>query len=439
MTRWSLRARMLALSGMAILAALAIGTWLIAGILTHFVTEGLDQRLDAQLAMMATAVHADGSVDRAKIAQRASIMRLGPEWRWRIVGPDGAVESADFPTLDPRPPHPPQPDCALKDGPAPPPAPREGEDREGHAHARQAVIATSRGPVTLIAAAPSQVIARPIRAALVPLLIVIAVLAILFALAALLQLRFGLRPILALRDQVGAIRHGTRTTVDEDQPAELKPLAVELNALASESAAALTAARASAANLAHALKTPVTTLALTVGDNPEAAAQIERIEGVIRHHLARARTVAVAHRVKTLLEPVVSDIVAVIGSRRHDVAVTIDVPAKIAVSLDAHDLSEILGNILDNASRHARSSVVVIARAEDRRVILSIEDDGPGIPADRREQAMQRGVRFDEAPQSDGFGLAIVRELLALHGGALELREGDRGGLCVLMYLVKAT
>lgn len=355
MKRWSLRARMLALSTAAALVALAIAGWSIAGILTHFVTEGLDQRLDAQIAIMASAVRDDGTVDRRRIEQRTSAMSLGPDWHWRIAGPAGTVGSADFPVLDPAPPRPPEghgpPPGAL---PLPAhPSPREGMDADGPVHARQAVITTGSGPVTLIAAAPSRVIARPIRAALVPLLMIIAVLAVVFALAALFQLRLALRPVAALRDQLGDIRRGARTRVAEDQPAELKPLAVELNALASESAAALATARASAANLAHALKTPVATLALTVGDNPQASAQIERIEDVIRHHLARARTVAVAQRVRTPLAPVVADITAVIGSLYPTVTITIDVAADLAVSLDAHDLSEILGNVLDNAARHA--------------------------------------------------------------------------------------
>ncbi|PTR06642.1 MULTISPECIES: HAMP domain-containing sensor histidine kinase [unclassified Novosphingobium] len=442
----SLRARMLALSAIAALAALVIAAWSIAGILTRFVTEGLDQRLDAQIAVMASAVRDDGTIDRARIDNQIGVMTVRPDWRWRIIGPDGEIGSSDFPTLDPAPlvpPHlpllPPPPGApapAAEGVPTPSaPAPRDGQDSGGRVHARQAVIRTSRGAVTLIAAAPSQVIARPIRAALVPLLSIIAVLAVLFMLAALFQLRLALRPIAALRDQLGQIRHGTRTTVDEDQPAELKPLAVELNALSRESGAALQAARASAANLAHALKTPVATLALTVDGDARATSQIARIEEVIRHHLARARTAAVAHRARTPLAPAVADVAQVIGSLHPGLALSVDVPSALAVSLDAHDLSEIVGNLLDNAARHARSAIAVTAWADGDRTRVAIEDDGPGIAADQRELALQPGVRLDEAPQGDGFGLAIVRDLVALHGGTLNLAEGAQGGLRVELAL----
>ncbi|WP_179562864.1 sensor histidine kinase [Sphingomonas sp. R3G8C] len=440
MKRWSLRARMLALSAVATVVALGIAGWSVAGILTHFVTEGLDQRLDAQIALMAGAVRDDGTIDRTRIEQRIGIMTLRPEWRWRIIGPDGEIGSTDFPALDPAPPPPPgepRPPAGLLPAPSLP-VPREGMAGEGHVHARQAVISTSRGTVTLIAAAPPQVIARPIRAALVPLLSVIAVLAVLFTLAALFQLRLALRPIALLREQLGEIRLGTRTTVDEDQPAELKPLAVELNAMSCESAAALHAARASAANLAHALKTPVATLALTVEDNPQATSQIARIESVIRHHLARARSVAVAHRARTLLAPAIADVTGVIRSLHPALAISVDVPGSLAVTLDGHDLSEILGNLLDNAARHARTAVSVSAWAEGGRILVAIEDDGPGIAADQRELALQPGIRLDETPQGDGFGLAIVRNLVALHGGGLDLREGQRGGLLVYLSLQSA-
>jgi signal transduction histidine kinase len=435
---------MLVLSAVATLLALAIAGWTTAGVLGRFVTEGLDQRLDAQIAILATAVRDDGSIDRTRIEQRAGAMMLGPGWRWQIIGPDGTTSSKDFPVLDLplRPPvehgpPPPGPPAELREPDRP--VPREGRDGEGPVHARQATIATRRGPVTLIAAAPSKVIAQPIRAALMPLLTIVAVLAVVFATAAVFQLRFALRPIMALRDQLGEIRIGTRSHVEEDQPAELKPLAVELNALASESVAALDAARASAANLAHALKTPVATLSLVVGDVPQAGAQIDRIEEVIRHHLARARTAAVAHRVRTSLKPVMADIVAVIGSLYPERSITVDVPPELAVSLDAHDLSEILGNVLDNAGRHSHSTVSVRAVAEGRHVTVSIEDDGPGIPPQLRERAMRPGIRLDETPMGDGFGLAIVRDLVALHGGSLELQESSLGGLLVRLTLLSAS
>ncbi|MFD2781770.1 ATP-binding protein [Novosphingobium pokkalii] len=127
-----------------------------------------------------------------------------------------------------------------------------------------------------------------------------------------------------------------------------------------------------------------------------------------------------------------------IGALHPGLALSIDVPGALAVSLDAHDLSEILGNLLDNAARHTRSAIAITARADGDRTRVAIEDDGPGIAADLRELALQPGVRLDEAPQGDGFGLAIVRDLVALHGGTLNLAEGRQGGLRVELSLRSA-
>ena len=436
----SLRARMLALSAGATLLALACAAWVMAGTLERFVTRGVDQRLDAQLAVLASAVGDDGAVDSVRLRERLAVLEDGPGWRWRIDGPRGRVGSADFPRLEPiHPPGPPPP----PDAPPPPgagrgPRPQQGVDADGPIHARQATIATAAGTVTLTAAAPARVIAQPIRAALFPLLSVIAALAAIFAVAAFVQWRWALRPVLALRDQVAAIRHGVREQVDEDQPDELRPLAAELNALAAEGAAALAAARGSAANLAHALKTPVATLALTLPPDGGAATQLARIEGVIRHHLARARTAAIARRARTDLSATVADVAGAIGALHRHAAIAVDVPAGLIVAVDAHDLAEIVGNVMDNAARHAAGRVAVSAAAQDDAVLLTIADDGPGIAAERREQAMAPGIRLDEGPSGDGFGLAIVRELLTLCGGRMALGEAPGGGLSVAIALPHA-
>jgi signal transduction histidine kinase len=427
MTRWSLRARMMLLSALVTLAALGLAGWTMAGVLDRVVTGGVDQRLDSQLAVLASVVRSDGSVDRARLVARQGALAAGPGWRWRIEGPRETLGSADFPAL-----RLPFPGPAETAPVALPPVPLDGEDAKGRIHARRLVVESSAGPVTLTAAAPGRVIGRPVRDALVPLASVIVTLAIIFAVAAWVQLRFALRPLAALVAQIGAIRRGERAAVDEAQPAELQPLATELNALAAANAATLAAARQSAANLAHALKTPVATLALTVAPDTPEAAQVRRIEGVIRHTLARARAAAVNRRASTAIAPVARDVGAVLGRLYAATAMRLDIVADARIAIDAHDLAEILGNLLDNAARHARSTVLVSSAAEaPDQIVLTIDDDGPGIPPERREQVLQPGVRLDEGPAGDGFGLAIVRDLVALYDGTMMLEASPLGGLRV--------
>ena len=426
----SIQGRMLLLSAVAILAALGIAGWAIAGVLERVVTEGIDRRLDAEIALLASTVDGNGRVDRARLAARGGALEAGRGWHWRIAGPDGAIGSADLPRLRAGP-HP--VDAPPPPGPPGPPLPEdaagpqvlEGADRAGRSvHARRLVMTTRRGDVALLAVAPRAVIARPLRDALLPLL----------AVASIVQLRLGLRPLARMRAQVAAIRGGTRDQVDDDQPVELRGLAAELNALAADRAAALATARQSAANLAHALKTPVATLALGLRDDPAAAAQLSRIDATIRHHLSRARADTADTRASTCVAPAVADLAVAIG-RLHaarGIAVTHAVAGDPVAAMDAQDFDELLGNLLDNAARHASAQVWVQARPQRddaRRLDLIVADDGPGIPAADRARVTEPGVRLDERGEGHGFGLAIVRELAELHGGRLVLAEREGGGL----------
>ena len=418
----SIQGRMLLLSAIAILAALGIAGWAIGGVLERVVTEGIDRRLDAEIALLASVVDRDGRIDRVALAERAGAREAGRGWRWRIETPAGAIGSADRPMLREGP-HPPGPEHERG------PEAIDGEDAAGHGiHARRLTM----GAVTLFAAAPRAVIARPLRDALVPLLAALAILATLLAAASWVQLRLGLKPLGRMRAQVAAIRAGEASRLDEDQPVELRGLAAELNALAADREAALATARQSAANLAHALKTPVATLALGLRDDPAKAAQVARIDATIRHHLSRARAGTVDTRASTPVAPAIADLVQAIGRLHAGRGLSIAADgAEVTAAIDAQDFDELLGNLLDNAARHAKARVWVTARGrtDARWFDLIVADDGPGIPATERDRVTQPGVRLDERGEGHGFGLAIVRELAELHGGRLTLAERPGGGL----------
>lgn len=449
----SLHARMLALSALATLIALVLAGWAIAGVLERFVLAGLDQRLDAQVALLASAVDSDGRIDRARLDQRLGALQAGPGWQWRIVAPGGTIGSSDFPRLDARPPAPPPPPDAgpISAGTAPDPAapidrpqPIEGDSEAGvRVHARRLTFATRGGMVELTAAAPREVVSRPIRGALMPLLAAMTALAALLGLSTIVQLHVGLRPLRTLRDQIAAIRSGQRREVDEDQPSELRPLAVELNALGRDNAKALATARLSAANLAHSLKTPVATLALDVRDEPSRATQVARIDATIRHHLARSRTEAVDHRLATPLAPVVGDLLMAIERLHADKRLAFDVavPDDCAVAMDPQDLTELLGNLLENAAKYAAGVVGVVAtkHPDTREMVIQISDDGPGIAPAERNRVLQPGIRLDERAEGHGFGLSIAAELASLYGGRLDLGAARTGGLLVRVSAPLAT
>ena len=115
-----------------------------------------------------------------------------------------------------------------------------------------------------------------------------------------------------------------------------------------------------------------------------------------------------------------------------------EVDEGLAFAGESQDLQEMLGNLLDNACKAARTRVLVGAQQSGRWLQLSVDDDGPGIPEAQMSEALKRGRRLDEATPGSGLGLAIVQELALLYGGALELRRSRLGGLLVVLTLPAA-
>jgi len=229
-----------------------------------------------------------------------------------------------------------------------------------------------------------------------------------------------------------------------DQPTELQPLAAELNALIDQNGEQLARARLHVANLAHSLKTPLANLDLVIreeGADPDGTATqlIAQMTDRIRHHLGRARAgnlARTAHQ-PTLLRPHLDNIASVLSRLHADRSLTLhmQVDPDLAVHCEGQDLDEMLGNLLDNAFKWARSRIDIDARRLTGTVGISVRDDGPGLPRDRLETALTPGLRLDQSVPGDGFGLAIVQELAELYGGSLEFRQSDPGGLEVSLNL----
>jgi len=449
----SLYGRLLLLSGVATLAALAFAAFAIGAVLERFVVSGLDDRLDTQIALLATAVRPDGSLDAARATLAAPYDDPRSGWGWKVVAPYGTLTS----------PAPPE-----AEGVAFLPDPRDDSGKREQAskhdrhlrlgprpfdlhgtdgwvrHARRLIVQTTAGPAVIIAAAPRRIVDRPIRAAMAPLLGSLALLGAALALATLVQLRLGLRPLARLRRSVAAIRTGQAQRLPGDQPSELTPLADELNALLDQNAAQLASARGHVANLAHGLKTPLATLAVALrepGRDPDGslAAEVARIDGAIRHHLGRARAEVPggASRRHTLLAPAVEALAAALARihAERGIAFTADIPDGLTLALDPQDLDELLGNLLDNGWRWAGSAIRLTATLDGPLARITITDDGPGIPAAERAAAVEPGRRLDESGEGHGFGLSIARELAELHGGTLMLGEAAGGGLSAVVTL----
>lgn len=440
---------MLAAAGLT-LAALVIAGLAIGATLHRFVDRQLEDRLDQQTATIADALERgpDGRIRLTRNADGPPFDRPRSGWYWRASSEGVELRSASLETerLDV--------DTDGLDGPPHdrrrPHRPRSGEGR-GPRGAPLFVRVTTADvggrPVEIVVAAPWEAAAGPMRDAMTPLVLSLGLLGVLLAMASVLQVRLGLRPVQALRCALQDVRAGRSTHVPGDQPLELKPLADELNALIDQNAAGLSSARLHVANLAHGLKTPLATLGVALaepGRDPDGALKVEidRIDRSIRHHLARARAAALGGpaRMRTPLRARIDDLAAALSRIHADrgVAATVSVAADVAVACDPQDVDEMVGNLLDNAFKWARGAISVEAAAADRWVALTISDDGPGLAEDQLPEALRPGARLDETTPGHGFGLSIARELAELYGGSVALSARSGGGLVATLELPAA-
>jgi len=285
---------------------------------------------------------------------------------------------------------------------------------------------------------------------LLPLALALAILGVLLFGALFAQVRLGLRPLNGLRAGLAEIRAGRANALSADQPTEIRPLVEELNSLLIENAEGLARARRHVANLAHGLKTPLASLGLALEreerKSPPLASdmrvQLDLMERLIRHHLARARVAALAGpaRASTSVRERLADLVSMMGNihRDRDLQIRLIVASELAVAVETQDFDEIFGNLLDNACKWARSQVYVSAESRDGLVAITIQDDGPGIEAETMPEALRPGRRIDEAIPGHGFGLPIALELTELYGGSLDLSRAADGGLRATARLPKA-
>ncbi|MFN3624651.1 MAG: sensor histidine kinase [Hyphomicrobium sp.] len=280
---------------------------------------------------------------------------------------------------------------------------------------------------------------RGFAGAVVPLL---AVLAAMLTAAAWAQVSIGLRPLSAVRRKLADIASGTAPRLGSDFPDEVLPLASEIDRLLEARERQIEKARTRAGDLAHGLKTPLQLLSddaqrLKAKGETEIAEDIEGIAASMRRHvereLTRARSGANAGNASANVDAVAHRVVRVIERTPEGrrLAWTIDIPSGLLACIDAEDLTEALGNLVENAARHASESVTIHACVSQGAIELSVIDDGPGIPTARSQEALVRGGRLDSSG-SAGLGLAIVGDIAEAWGATLNIVSPERGCHIVL-------
>ena len=255
----------------------------------------------------------------------------------------------------------------------------------------------------------------------------------LLLLAQLWLLRWGLAPLRQVASEIRRIEEGGQSRIEGRYPTEISGLTDNLNTLIQQERVRQTRQRDALSFLAHSLKTPLAVLrsALAEPDHLPAtvAHQVSRMDDIVQHQLGRAIAGGAARFAPPLLvAPIVERIRDALAKVYAEKALdfSVECPLELAWRIDEGDLFEMLGNLLDNAAKWARSRVGVRVWREAGRLCIRIDDDGPGFSD--TESVLRLHVRGDERVPGHGVGLAVVSDLVASHQGEVKLSRSSMGG-----------
>lgn len=311
------------------------------------------------------------------------------------------------------------------------------------------------GDVTIRFSGPAEVIRSASEEFRETLVMASALLGLGLIVAVVLQVILGLRPLNLLRKRLADVHDGKADRLTGHYPSEVEPLVADLNELLEHNAQVIERARTHAGNLAHALKTPLAVLSNEADRMDGSVAvtvheQITIMNEQVKRHLSRARAAGglgvpgakadvgdIASGLKRTLARIFQHKPHKSGDGAGVTIALVNVHGQF-VAGDRQDIEEMLGNLMDNACKWSATRVRVSAERVGKDVVLSIDDDGPGVPENKRAEVLTRGKRLDEATPGSGLGLNIVHELAELYHGSLVLDASDLGGLSVRLTLPAA-
>ncbi|WP_313079079.1 sensor histidine kinase [Pulveribacter sp.] len=449
----SLRLRLLAGTLAWMLLSIALAGWALRALFQEHITQQLQAQLVAQLDQLSAAV--DWSPQAGvSVAPMATDPRLaqplsGLYWQIDRLGEQPQAALARSRSLW---------DQALALPPAPATYPARGHrvlalhDTQGHellTVARTLQLPDDAAPpLRLAVAGDKALLAEPLQRFTRLLLAALGMLALAMAVAVAVQLQLALHPFKLLRRRLAAVREGRAARLEGRFPQELQPLVNEFNHVLAENADMVQRARTEAGNLAHAVHTPLSVLANAADQDGGPLAQLvgEQVASARRqvdYHLARARAAA-AVRATGLRTPVLAPLQALLRTmqRLHagrGLAFELAPQAQDgAFRGEEQDLYELLGNLIDNAGKWARTRVLVDVRREGGQLCFTVDDDGPGIPEALRARMFERGVQLDERRPGAGLGLNIVRALAQTYGGSVQAQASPLGGARLRLCLPSA-
>jgi signal transduction histidine kinase len=318
---------------------------------------------------------------------------------------------------------------------------------DGHLRALERRIVSDEKTFAVLVAGDAGALAVQIASFSRTVMTTLLIFAALLALGAAMLIRFGLGPLRDVRAALRRVRLGESADLEGDYPIEIEPLVSDMNALIASNREIIERSRTHVGNLAHALKTPIAVLQNEAKGDGELAGrvreQVASMQHQITHHLDRAQ-MAAQSKVLGVTTPVGATIdgLARVMRKVHqdrDLTIIVSHDGELRFRGEQQDLEEMVGNLLDNACKWARSEISLSAgvpdEGRDDRVVITIEDDGPGLTKEQRKEVFSRGKRMDQSVPGSGLGLSIVEELVRVYGGQLTLGTAASGGLSAKLAL----
>lgn len=258
-----------------------------------------------------------------------------------------------------------------------------------------------------------------------------------------LILRWGLKPLRYVAEDLLEIENGQEKRLSSDYPKEITPLTRNLNQLLDSSQQQLSRYRDALGNMAHSLKTPIAVLQgiidnTTTKDKHTALEQLKTINEIVEYQLQRAATIGQQQLTESIaLLPITEKIINTLNKVHQDkhINAQIKIPGTFRIKMDEGDLFEMLGNLIENAYKWCNNKVIVSAENNNGLTALTIEDNGPGISEEQRQRILLRGQRADQSTPGHGLGLAMVNDMLLLYKGSMQITKSSMGGAKIIIKI----
>jgi two-component system sensor histidine kinase PhoQ len=261
-------------------------------------------------------------------------------------------------------------------------------------------------------------------------------------------LRWGLAPLRNVAEELARVEQGKQQQFTGNYPTEVRRLTDNLNTVLVHERAQQKRYRDALADLAHSLKTPLALIRAALREacsDPAVSRpldeQIDRMDQIVAYHLQRAAVsgrsaLALPQAVRPAAEKVLRALAKVHSAKQVDAELEVD--AGLRFRGDPGDLTEMIGNVLDNAFKWCRGRVRVSAQVREGRLALAVEDDGPGIADGDVERLGTRGARADQSVPGHGIGLAVTRDIVEAYEGSFAITKSRWGGAKVTLTLPAA-